>query len=89
MKVARPAVQELWQRICLVLIEAGEPLPTDLICARVHERHVKVYPRLRQLEQKGIVAAERSPLLRSVFWTYIGHDVARQAKPVDLDGPAR
>lgn len=85
MRTPGPESRKLWEDICRVLIEAGEPLATEMICARVHERMPKVYYRLLQLEERGVIAANRSRELRSVYWTYTGEDIARQAKPVDLD----
>lgn len=87
MRTPTAEARQLWEDICRVLIEAGEPLPTDLICARVHQRMTQVYPRLRQLEDRGIIKADRNPMYRHVAWEYVGEDIARQAQPVDLDTP--
>jgi hypothetical protein len=88
MRAAGPDARELWQDVIAVLIEAGEPVPTRLIVARVHRRYTEVYPRLLQLLSRGIIASDSTPDRRDAgrdrLWWYIGDDIARHAV-TDLD----
>jgi hypothetical protein len=90
-KRAGPNSESMWQRIAVVLIEAGEPLPTRLIITRLGARYAEVYPRLTQMAARGIIAREPSfdsfgNAGRDVLWTYTGEDFARnESSPHDLD----